>query len=170
MLTLELPAPITQERISFLESKGVDPKVARLDLEMIKMKMSRPEEGLNWTPEQIENAEVEYKRYLTLCIRFPYPKYSIVPNEIMDTVWHYHILDTKAYHADCERVFGHYFHHFPYFGLRGEQDAKNLASAGEDTVAFYEQLFGEAIDGSDAAKCWHDCQSRCWHACNNQNA
>jgi len=90
------------------------------------MKMREPGEQLGWSERQVEEAEVEYKRYLTLCLRYPYPQHSIVPNKIMDTMWHYHIMDTKAYHKDCKRVFGHYFHHFPYFGLRGEDDAANL--------------------------------------------
>ena len=164
--TLKQPESLSQQRIAYLESRRIDPKVASIDLEMVKMKMREPAEDLHWSTDQIEDAEVEYKRYLTLCILFPYPKHSIVPNKIMDTMWHYHIMDTKAYHRDCNRVFGHYFHHFPYFGLRGEEDAENLKQSFEQTKSFYMVTFGEPIDhASDSGDCWHDCDNRCWHAC-----
>jgi len=38
--------------------------VSRPDLEMVKMKLREPEEDLQWSADQIEDAEVEYKRYL----------------------------------------------------------------------------------------------------------
>jgi hypothetical protein len=97
---------------------------------------------------------------------FTPPRQAASFNKIMDTMWHYHILDTKAYHKDCGTVFGHYFHHFPYFGLRGEEDARNLKSAFEQTKQFYAATFGEPIDHSCAGgDCWHDCENRCWHEC-----
>ena len=157
MQVLEIPAPISPKRISLLESRGIDRRIAKIDLEMVKMKLRESKEGIDWTNEQVEAAEIEYKRYLTLCLRYPYPAHSVVPNKIMDTMWHYHILDTRAYIKDCDHVFGHYFHHFPYFGLRGEEDATNLIKAFEQTKRFYESMFGERIDHAVAGDCWHDC-------------
>jgi hypothetical protein len=60
-------------------------------------------------------------------------------------------MNTKAYDRDCNRVFGHYFHHFPYFGLRGEEDVQNLKQSFEQTKNFYFVTFGEPIDHSSAA-------------------
>jgi hypothetical protein len=165
MQTLVFPSAQDQDHIETLITKGIAPAIASLDLEMVKMKMREPEEKLGWTHEQVEAAEIEYKRYLTLCLRFPYPKHSVVPNKIMDTMWHYHIMDTKAYHKDCNTVFGHYLHHYPYFGLRGEEDAKNLKSAFEKTKEYYISEFREPMTRDAAGDCWHDCESRCWHAC-----
>jgi hypothetical protein len=94
---------------------------------------------------------------------------GIVPNKIQDKFWHFHILDTRAYHKDCENVFGHYMHHFPYFGMRGKQDAKDLESAFYKTKELYLQTFGEEmVRDSQEMKCWHDCQNRCWNACSNK--
>lgn len=158
---------ISVERISYLiNEKGISPEIAALDLEMVKMKLREPEEGKNWSAEQCQNAEVEYKRYLHLCQK--YGK-GIVPNKIMDTMWHFHILDTRAYHQDCEQVFGHYLHHFPYFGMRGEEDAQNLKKSFENTQMLYFQSFNESMIRAEGADCWHDCESRCWHACANQD-
>jgi Glycine-rich domain-containing protein-like len=165
---LQLPEPISKERIAQLVGRSVDPDIASIDLEMVKTKMAEPKEAIGWSLEQLEEAELEYKRYLVLCRRYPYPKHSIVPNKVMDMMWHYHILDTRAYCADCDRVFGHYFHHFPYFGLRGEDDAQNLKNAFEKTKNFYEITFGESMVRAEANDCWHDCSNRCWHACSDE--
>jgi len=166
---LILPDPISVERIELLKSKGIAETIASFDLEMVKMKMTEPDEGIGWTVEQCEDAEIEYKRFLTLCIHYPFPNYSIVPNKIMDTMWHYHILDTRAYHRDCESAFGGYFHHFPYFGLRGEEDAINLKNAFESTKELYLILFGESLVRESASDCWHDCENRCWNACSKDD-
>lgn len=164
---LTVPAPISKERVDFLKGKRIDADIASIDLEMIKMKLREPKEGVNWTADQVEDAEIEYKRYLHLTRHFPYPTYSIVPNKIMDTMWHYHILDTRAYHRDCEKTFGHYLHHYPYFGLRGDDDAKNLKAQFENTKEYYLQTFGESMARNREADCWHDCEDRCWHACSD---
>ena len=80
-------------------------------------------------------------------------------------MWHYHILDTRAYCKDSDKVFGGYFHHFPYFGMRGDEDERNLRRAFEQTKGLYLEAFGEGMDRTDAQNCWHDCEGRCWHAC-----
>jgi hypothetical protein len=42
-------------------------------------------------------------------------------------------------------VFGYFLHHFPYFGMRGEEDAANLRAASANMHAIYEREFGEAL-------------------------
>ena len=164
-----LPEKISKERIGLLNSKGIDFDIAQLDLEMIKMKIQNNDDGIKWTLEQCEDAEIEYKRYLTLCRHFPHPHYSVVPNKIMDTMWHYHILDTRAYVRDSEKIFDGYFHHFPYFGLRGEEDAIRLKETFEKTKVLYEKYFGESMIRNAGSDCWHDCEDRCWHACSDDD-
>ena len=164
---LIVPDSISVSRIKYLFSRGVDIDIAEINLEMVKMKMTNPDEGAGWTSEQCQEAELEYKRFLTLCRKFPYPENSVVPNKIMDTMWHYHILDTRAYSRDCDRVFGGYFHHFPYFGMRGEEDASNLIQAFEKTKHLYFAMFGEKMNRTEMQSCWNDCEGRCWHACSN---
>lgn len=165
--TLNYPEPISLERTSFLiNMKKIDPVIAAINLEMIKMKMQEAEEGENWTQEQCDSAEIEYKRFLHLCKVFGK---GIAPNKIMDKVWHYHILDTRAYAEDCENIFGHILHHFPYFGMGGEQDAINLKNAFIKTKKQYLATFGEDMArDSQEMKCWHNCQSRCHNACKSK--
>ena len=63
------PAPLSQERISWLATKGVDAQIAALDLEMVKMKLRDKDEGQGWSLQQTDEAELEYKRWLTLVKR-----------------------------------------------------------------------------------------------------
>ncbi|MBA2664111.1 MAG: TauD/TfdA family dioxygenase [Bradymonadaceae bacterium] len=158
------PPPIQPCEVQQFIEQGVDPAVAAIDLSMVKMKMQDPEEGKGWSQIQCDEVELEYKRYLTLNLR--HADKPIVPTAEMDTMWHYHILDTRAYHADSQRVFGEYFHHFPYFGMRSDDDEADLSAAFKETCTLYRQEFGEdLLRAADAQSCWHDCQGRCWHAC-----
>jgi hypothetical protein len=158
------PMGISADRINYLIGRGIEETIARLDMEMIKHKISQPDE-LAWTPEQISSAELEYKRYLQLCKN---NGRGMVPNKIMDEFWHYHILDTRAYCTDCDSIFGGMLHHFPYFGIRGEEDARNLQNAFEKTKELYQVEFGEPMARDEHSSCWHDCESRCWHACSDE--
>src|SRR5262249_59088340 len=87
-----------------------------LDLGPIKFKLMDPQEGQGWTRERVERMALEYKRYLTLVAM--YPLEAIAPDKDVDKFWHAHILDTRKYFEDCERVFGCYLHHFTYFAMR----------------------------------------------------
>lgn len=160
---LQYPQSISQERIkNLMHDRKISKEISEIDLEMVKMKLRDPDEGLGWTEEQCMSAEVEYKRYLELCKK---NGKGIVPNSIMDSMWHYHILDTIAYQDDCNKVFGGYLHHYPYFGMRGEEDASNLESAFLKTKDLYLSQYGEDLAREEHNGCWHDCQSRCWNAC-----
>ena len=108
---------------------AIDPRIAAIDLEMVKSKLADPDEGMGWTADECDHAEVEYKRFLHLMLHHR-GDVRIIPNKTMDAVWHAHILDTRAYHADTRAVFGEYLHHFPYMGLRGPTDRAAWLNAG----------------------------------------
>lgn len=130
-------------------SKPVEQVVAAiqaLDLDPIKLKLMDPEEGQGWSREHVERMELAYKRFLTLMVKFP--DETIAPTKDVDKFWHGHILDTLKYAEDCQNVFGHFLHHFPYFGMRGEEDAANLRAAAENMHRIYEREFGERLSGS----------------------
>jgi hypothetical protein len=163
-LTLTTPKPITVERISYLiNNKGIAAIIANIDLEMVKMKLRDIDEGLGWTIGECDEAEVEYKRYLHLTKKFP--DASLVPHSIMDDMWHQHILDTRAYHKDCDLIFGEYLHHYPYFGLRSEKDQQNLIFSFDETQKIYEVEFGDKMIKDEATHCKRACPSFCKRAC-----
>lgn len=113
----------------------------RLDLSGLRFKLANPEDGPPPSDWQIDLMETEYRKFLAL--RLAYPDADIVPCKIVDEMWHRHILDTRAYADDCERIFGGFMHHFPYFGLRGEEDAQALVDAYDNTLRLYCDAFGD---------------------------
>jgi hypothetical protein len=110
-----------------------------------------PEEGQGWSREYVERMAIAYKRFLTLLVT--HPETTVAPSKDIDKFWHGHILDTMKYAEDCEQVFGYFLHHFPYFGMRGQDDAAQLAQAGEEMHRLYQQEFGEPMPQSAAAYC-----------------
>lgn len=117
--------------------------VEQLDLGPIMFKLVHGDEGPKWSIAQVQVAERWYKRFLILNLK--YPNAVIVPNKIIDQFWHQHILDTRKYAQDCESVFGAFLHHFPYFGIRDEQDARNLGHAFQQTKELFRSEFGEGL-------------------------
>jgi hypothetical protein len=113
-----------------------------LDLEPIKKSLMRRSAGKGWAQERADAAEREYRRFL--CIVKMYADTPIVPLADVEQFWYQHIFDTKKYAADCQRAFGYFLHHFPYIGLRGNEDREALERIRARTEAIYEQTFGEA--------------------------
>ena len=117
-----------------------------LDLTPIKFKACRKEDGYGWSASYADQMEVAYKRYLILHAR--HPDLTLAPEQDVDRFWHMHILDTRKYAADCETTFGHFLHHFPYLGLRGEEDAKALQAAFLEMQRLTVEEFGEPTPAS----------------------
>ncbi|MEG2033783.1 MAG: hypothetical protein RR376_24290 [Janthinobacterium sp.] len=115
--------------------------IADLNLDAIKVKLMHRESGEGWSLEKANAVEFEYRRFLILMKQFP--QEETAPLMDVDTFWHYHILDTLKYAADCEQIFGYFLHHFPYIGLRGEDDEAAHHRVGERMKQLYEQTFGE---------------------------
>lgn len=128
-----------------------------LDLANVRMKLADSDEGPGLDLSQIDLMEQEYRKFLVL--QLLYPDADIVPCKIVDEMWHRHILDTAAYRQDCQAIFGRFLDHFPYFGMRGEDDAQALHDAYADTLDRYRDAFGEppedtwvTIDASSRCK------------------
>lgn len=116
-------------------------KIAALDLDPIKKKL-RHQSGQGWSQARAEAIETEYRRFLFL--QHTYQGEGASPTADVDTFWHYHILDTAKYAADCEQAFGYFMHHYPYVGLLGEDDEGAEERSGNRTRELYEATFGEA--------------------------
>jgi len=122
--------------------------IEAIDFHDLKDKIRSPE-GNGWPQERIDLAERLYKRWLFL--RAKYRDELMPPTEEIDEFWHFHILDTTAYFRDCQRIFGGYFHHFPYFGMRGPEDESLLITAFENTKQRYESEYGEKLTSMGSA-------------------
>jgi hypothetical protein len=112
-------------------------RVNQLDFTMLKRKLM---EEHNWTAEFTGEVELLYRKFLALNAR--YPDQKICPTGPIDSFWHAHILDTRAYANDCEVVFGQLLHHFPYFGMRGPEDQAALERAFRESVELFMWNFG----------------------------
>lgn len=85
-----------------------------------------------------------YKNYLYLRKKYD-SQYALPPSEEIDEFWHNHILDTKQYRIDCEKIFGYYLDHYPYFGIDNTTTLTDLENAFAITQQLYYQEFGEPI-------------------------
>lgn len=127
--------------------------IAGLDLDPIKVKLMHPQSGEGWSLQKANAVEVEYRRFLYLMKKFPEERTA--PLFDVDTFWHYHILDTLKYAADCEAVFGYFLHHFPYIGLRGEEDEQAHVALGDRMKELYESTFEEPyVRGQGPETAW----------------
>jgi hypothetical protein len=116
--------------------------IAALDLDPIKVKLMHEESGEGWSRGYADAVEFEYRRFLYLAKKFP--NEQAAPLLDVDVFWHYHILDTMKYAADCEQIFGYFLHHFPYSGQRAEDDEAVHQRIGARMQELYETTFGEA--------------------------
>lgn len=133
--------------------------IENLDLTMIKLKLQDEEEGEGWTVEECNILEKEYQKFLAL--KRHYPDSDIVPNKHLDIFWHQHILDTEKYATDCQNIFGYFLHHYPYFGMRDEQDKQDLQDAFEETKRLYKLHFGEDYLGMSTRCKAPKCRTQC---------
>lgn len=98
-----------------------------------------------WSPVEIEIGLQYYRNFLFLNKKY-LREFPVLPPMLeVDEIWHHHILDTRQYVKDCECIFGQYFHHYPYFGTRGNADKANLDLAFEITQTLHEIEFGSKM-------------------------
>ena len=130
-------------------------KLTQLDLEPIAYRLIHSNEE-KWNIQKTQKAISAYLMFLLLV--YLYPNSQLVPNQEIDRVWHYHILDTMKYSEDCEMLFGRFIHHFPYFGERGKIDKENLQKGFEQTQVLFEEHFGITMDIFNKPSIPADCQ------------
>src|SRR5579859_2899787 len=145
-------ALINERSITGLEAT-VDERLRRiddLDLEPIVFKLTHPEPGEPHLTLAQADADVElYRCFLKLCLL--HPDVTVVPTRRIDHVWHTHMLDTSKYRADCDHVFGRFLDHFPYAGLRGEDDRRAWRADFAGTRRLFRENFGVDIGTEPAA-------------------
>ncbi|WP_230086411.1 glycine-rich domain-containing protein [Halomonas sp. 328] len=118
-----------------------------MDFSLIKGKLKKEDPSVSrvWGEDELDVAVQYYKNFLYLNKKYIDEVPVIVPSIEVDEIWHHHILDTRSYIKDCASIFGYYFHHYPYFGMRSEVDYKNLGEAYEVTQMLHELEFGERM-------------------------
>ncbi|WP_414622946.1 glycine-rich domain-containing protein [Calothrix sp. CCY 0018] len=130
-------------------------KLAHLDLQPIAYRLIHSNEG-KWNLQQTKQAISRYRMFLLLI--YLYPNSQLIPNQEIDKVWHFHILDTMKYAEDCEMLFAKFIHHFPYLGERGKIDRDNLQKGFEQTQVLFQEHFGINMDICKKPSYAADCQ------------
>lgn len=115
-----------------------------LDLSSI---MDRLADDMEMDSATLTQAEQLYRQYLTL--RAMHPGADLVPPKLADAVWHYHMLDSRKYAADCDAMLGGFLHHNP------NTPAAVASKNWETTKKLYADTFGVDLDslGLQAARC-----------------
>jgi hypothetical protein len=123
--------------------KAVRDYINRIDLTAVKAKLSLPPSrgGHSWTAERADAAATKYKKWLLLQRKCEDALMS--PGSEVDHMWHFHILDTRAYIRDTARIFGHYLHHYPYFGMT--EGMAKISEIFETTRRLYRAEYGEDL-------------------------
>lgn len=122
--------------------------ITALDLDRIKTKLCHVESGEGWSRVRADAVEIEYRRFLYLMKA--YPTEQTVPTVEVDIFWHYHILDTVKYAADCNAAFGYFLHHDPSVGLDGDSETGERTERAARLDSLYRATFGPAAHGKNA--------------------
>jgi hypothetical protein len=139
------------------QQAGLVQRIQPMNLEPVIFKLVYE---YGWTLEKALKVEAQYKTFLLMTLTL---SEAVVPTQDIDTMWHNHILDTRLYAFHCETVFGRFLHHFPYFGVRGEDDAQLMNKSFRDTVQEfrkYAPIFGvNLINSEQPGSCVGSCSS-----------
>ncbi len=113
--------------------------------------------GDKWDLVRAEKAILDYQRYMAITKALG--GIQLVPNGDIDEIWHMHILDTRAYMQDCDALFGEYLHHYPYFGMLGEENKQQWFDVQAQSEQLWHSLFNEPLyhNDSPAQKCPQVC-------------
>ena len=89
-----------------------------------------------WTQNFTQQAILEYKKFMYLAV---VSDMMVSPSEIVDTVWHQHLIFTKSYYEFCQ-ILGKQIQHIP--STHNKEDFQKFKLAKERTAKSYETHFG----------------------------
>ena len=93
----------------------------------------------DYGPEQVEEMEKEYKRYIAICAVNATKKEPLPISASVDPFWHAHILHTEDYIDMSNQLGSVYFHHTPAAG----DELVELEPAYNKMLNIYEKNFGK---------------------------
>jgi hypothetical protein len=90
-----------------------------------------------WTKSFTEHAILEYKKFMYLAAT---SDFMVSPSEIIDTVWHQHLIFTQSYQEFCNLI-GRQVQHIP--STHNKDEFERFRQAKERTKKLYLNTFGE---------------------------
>jgi hypothetical protein len=113
-----------------------------LDFSNIKRRLAT-----EWSISRIDVAIEEYKKFLILASC----SIPVSPCPDVDRVWHDHLLHTRQYAADCDKILGTFLHHSPSTGTLGE--AQIRSGKYQNMLKAYRTVFGQ-----EPHAIWSECR------------
>ena len=93
----------------------------------------------HWTENFTKKAIDEYKKFVYLCCKLPN---GASPSEIIDKVWHMHLIYTQNYWEEfCPDILQQKLHHHPSKG--GGNEKEKHRNWFKETLENYQQIFGQ---------------------------
>lgn len=111
--------------------------IRNLDLQYLEERLIDREK---WSQEAAKEAVRRYKNFLILLLK--YPQETLAPALDIDEAWHNHILFTREYSDDCQKIFSGYLHHSPSRNS-GPEEKQKMEDAQLRTSDLYIQEFNE---------------------------
>jgi hypothetical protein len=133
--------PMSQ--LTIAEKQNFIERLNQIDFGPIAFKLMNPEDGAVLSIDRVTISIEQYRQFLLL--NYLYPERAIVPSQMIDKVWHTHILDTAKYREDCQLLFDRFMDHWPYFGMTDAADRQSLNTAFSETQVLWMQHFGEKM-------------------------
>jgi hypothetical protein len=93
-----------------------------------------------WTASFTSQAILEYKKFMYLAATY---EFMVSPSEIVDQVWHLHLIFTESYSELC-LLLGKQVQHIP--STHNKEDYLRFKQAKERTKEFYEKEFGTQLE------------------------
>ena len=90
-----------------------------------------------WTKDFTEKAILEYKKFMYLAGT---SDLMVSPSEIIDVIWHQHLIFTQSYTGFCD-IIGKTIQHVP--STHNKEEAEKFRQAKERTIRFYKENVGE---------------------------
>lgn len=118
---------------------------------IFRLTMTSEDGSAGMALDEADGREKWYRRFMIL--RGLRPDLAIVPTRPIDVVWHAHQGDHGLYWPQISIAFGGDMRpglHFPYFGMRGEEDRRALSAAFTHTLELFERHWGERPVGPSA--------------------
>ena len=127
-------------------------KVCSLDLSRVRARVAKEQPA--WSTARLEEACVEYRRWLYLCtVRQKGESLAMICPDA-DQVWHAHILFTRQYRDDCMACAGRFLHHEP---TSADETAADGVAKAHNTRTAYIREFGGLTPAWDAP---HGCECK----------
>ncbi len=89
-----------------------------------------------WSRERTERAEFWYRAHLYMASKNGGRSLGGISRDA-DVVWHMHILDSRKYREDTERIYGSYLDHLPSYRYAARQLSSMLKTARAEYIAAF---------------------------------